>query len=191
MLKLWNRCRSRRLLVAGALTLGLAAPASAGGFYHYQTEDGVQAYTDDARRVPERYRGDAKFEASQSLSDYARHTGQDAAAISRYAERLEARIERLRAFNAEAEAVAQLARAGGATTVVRAGGLEAPTIEVRASEGDEPVVVEKRRYRTNNSFMTRHLTTVRQGDKLLAIVKPARRGSTDLFDVRDEATLGR
>ena len=43
-------------MLLGALAIGLATPAAAGTVYRWTTEAGTVAYTDDAKRVPARYR---------------------------------------------------------------------------------------------------------------------------------------
>jgi len=48
-----------------------------------------------------------------------------------------------------------------------------PVLGVDAqTESDEPVVVERVRVRPANSMITRHVTVVRQGDRVLTVIKP-------------------
>jgi hypothetical protein len=60
--------------------------------------------------------------------------------------------------------------------VVRRGGASNTpqvSIPVHADPSDpNPVVVERKRYRDRDSMSTRHITVVRQGDRVLSIVKP-------------------
>ena len=50
----------RKSLVAVGLVCSLAAPAAAGTLYSWTTEEGTIAFTDDAKRIPARYRDVAK-----------------------------------------------------------------------------------------------------------------------------------
>jgi hypothetical protein len=48
-------------------------------------------------------------------------------------------------------------------------------------ESDEPVVVERLRARSRDSITTRHITVVRQGDRVLSVLKPAASQSSSDF----------
>ena len=102
MLTLPMPIRRAALLGSGLALLG-TAPASAGQLFRWTTSDGAVAYTDEWKRVPEAYRGQAERAWGSSLADYGRFTPADPGAEARYAERLAARLERLRALNAEPE----------------------------------------------------------------------------------------
>ena len=67
------------------------------------------------------------------------------------------------------------------TTRVQTVDTPMPVLGVRAdTESDEPVVVERVRARSRDSLVTRHITGVRQGDRVLSVIKPrARHGSAD------------
>jgi hypothetical protein len=108
MLHTWMR--------GGLLALGFAAvavPAAAGDLYRWTTADGTLAFTDDAKRVPAAYRGEARRQQAGSLETFARYTPTDANAQARYTERLNERLAYLRAFNGEAP---EEAAAGEATS---------------------------------------------------------------------------
>jgi hypothetical protein len=53
--------------------------------------------------------------------------------------------------------------------------------------GDDPVVVEQRRVRDRNNISTTHLTVVRQGDRILSVVRPER--AHDRGDWESESEL--
>ena len=63
-----------RAAVTAVVGLGLAGAASAGTVYSWQTEDGTIAYTDDRKRIPSRYREQAKARSMKQLSSYKRYT---------------------------------------------------------------------------------------------------------------------
>lgn len=52
----------------------------------------------------------------------------------------------------------------------------APVLSVAPDpDSDEPVVVERVRARSRDSLVTRHVTVVRQGDRVLSVIKPRSR----------------
>jgi hypothetical protein len=84
------------------LSLGLAvgaSPASAGELYRWVTSDGTIAFTDDAKRVPQAYRGEAKRTRSAPLHSFARFTPVDPKAEAERSTQLEERLDYLRALN--------------------------------------------------------------------------------------------
>ena len=58
-----------RAVVAVIVGLGVAGSASAGTVYSWQTEDGTSAYTDDRKRIPARYRSQAKARSRSMVSE--------------------------------------------------------------------------------------------------------------------------
>jgi hypothetical protein len=183
------------LVAAGALLLGasgaMAGPPAGSTVYSWTTEDGTVAFADDWKRVPARYRDGAAKRTRASLAGYARYTPQPAAAATDYAARLAARLEHLSAVNA-APAARETAAApapGGARLLLRTGSSAAPAIEVTGVDS-EPVVVETLRYLPPGRIVTRHDTVVRQGDRILSVVKQRQRGETNVTeDIRDEREL--
>lgn len=178
MLKLpWYRTIVGAAAAAVLAGGGAVVPASwAGTLYRWETDDGVVSFTDDARRIPPRYQQTARVEERESLQGYARLTPADPGASARYAERLAERLERLRAVNAEPPAVRTQGRAPAEARSprlsLRTGG-EQPTIELDVSgETSGPVVVEVMRLRDSATLATRHVTVVRQGDRVLSVVDP-------------------
>lgn len=53
-------------------------------------------------------------------------------------------------------------------------------------ESDEPVVVERIRARSRDSLVTRHITVVRQGDRVLSVIKPRARQSPSDFPIEED-----
>jgi hypothetical protein len=52
-------------------------------------------------------------------------------------------------------------------------------------DSDEPVVVERLRARSRDSLVTRHITVVRQGDRVLSVIKPRSRESSVDFPIEE------
>ena len=125
--------------VAAALACGFvmgawSAPVQAEPLYRWESADGTVSFTDDAKRVPERYRESAKQIDTSVLSGYGRYTPTDAAASQEYTERLKERLETLREANlADEEAQRALAESEA---------VEAPRGVERAAR---PRYIERRR----------------------------------------------
>ena len=101
------------VLACGFVVGASNMPAQAEPLYRWESADGTVSFTDDAKRVPERYRETAKQIDTSVLSGYGRYTPTDAAASQEYAKRLAERLEVLRAANqADEEARRALAETG-------------------------------------------------------------------------------
>jgi hypothetical protein len=174
--------------VAGIILLtALATPALAGTLYKWTAEDGSVAFTDDAKRVPERYRSQVKTIQTGGLDGYQRFTPEDSAAVASQRADLAARLERLRersAVTSVTPVAAPQAAPGGAVseTVIQVNDETAVRIPVSGSD-EEPIVVEDVRVRRKDSVRTIEDTVVRQGDKVLMVVRPdSRRGRANFID---------
>src|SRR5574338_374080 len=163
------------VLAAGAL------PATAGPLFRWTSEDGTVSYTDDAKRIPERYRAVAKEVPGAKLRSYARYSPAKPEAETKYVEQLEQRVARLRKLNRALDEAAAYEDGGYAAPALAAagGGPEALVrvgrdLQVRVpSNGDAaaPVVVEDVRVRPDGSVFTTHDTVVRQGGRVLMVVR--------------------
>jgi hypothetical protein len=164
---------SKLISVAGIVLLAaLAVPAGAGTLYKWTAEDGSVAFTDDPKRIPERYRSQVKSIETGGLDAYARFTPSDGARQSEQQRRLQERLERLRAINRPPQAVAVPGPGVQPTIMIRTDERTALTIPNNAQGDEEPIVVEQMRVRNPNSITTRHITVVRQGDRVLSVIKP-------------------
>ena len=175
-----------------ALSIGIASPTLAGTLYSWTTEDGVHSFTDDPKKIPPRYREQAVAQTTTGLDDYERYTRNDPEATGDYQRRLSERLERLRALNAQLyPSGTSVPRAGGADQSVslRLGGQNAPELDLSGS-GDEPIVIEKQRFRPDGQIATRHNTIVTQGDRTLVIMKGQLNAESNApMNVRDESEL--
>ena len=186
----------RSLVLVGASALAtsfLGAPIAA-DVIAYRTEDGVFAYTDDHEKVPARYAADAVTVRDANLHGYPRLTLEDTAAAREVSARLQKRLDYLRQANAASSAErAVAANASAQNTVVSIptspGLANSPSIEVSATPGDGPVVVEQIRSRDGNRAATRGTTLVKQGDKVIAVMKSRAHHIDVTSDFHDEAEL--
>ncbi len=190
----------RKLIGARALAVllasgSLATQALAGPFYSYTTEDGVFAYTDDAKAVPKRYARQVREIAPKRLSSYERFTVQDGTAADRYAERLAARLDHLRQANAQSPTHG-VAR-GGSTgfppmiSVSTGTGANSPRVHfpTGGSAGAEPLVLEPILTKRSGDVRTRRTTLVRQGDRIVAVLMGPRHVRNPSTDIHDEDAL--
>jgi hypothetical protein len=192
------------LASASALASSLLAAPIAADLIAYRTEDGVFVYTDDPHNVPARYAADAVTMHDTALHAYPRLTLEDSNATRAVESRLEKRLDYLRQMNATSAAQ----RAVGATPAQKSTVISIPTgapgvfgsvgkngkigkigdviaspsIEVSANAGNEPIVVEPILTRESDRAITRSTTVVKQGDKILAVMK----GRSHEFDVNSD-----
>jgi hypothetical protein len=174
---LWHaRTRIASFAAAAGLALMVSLPAASQELYHWRGEDGAYSYTDDLRRVPERYRGEVEVRQAERLDDYPRYTPEDDGRMSDYARELDERVDRLREFNEFPEESAER-RSRGRRAVrrvdLRLSRDKQPVIEVSTDGNAAPVVIEEVRVLPEGASRTRTDTVIRQGDRILAIVKPS------------------
>jgi uncharacterized protein DUF4124 len=175
------------------------APAQPGTtLYRWVTADGTVSYTDDAKRVPERYRTSMQTIERGMLSDYGRYTATDVEAHQEQTARLEKRLDALRAMNATGSELAEAApndaatgtapatrdihrrrlfvRPDGSTyyryytnqTTAAASGASLPV----DPNDPNPVVTEEQHVKVPGEPITQSIVVTRQGDRVLSIVKP-------------------
>ncbi len=182
--KLTLRSRVAQTAVAIAVCLGVASSASAGTVYSWQTDDGTFAYTDDRKRIPARYRDQARARSMQQLSKYERFTPSSVKVESDYGKRLYARLDHLRDGGAVAMAApGPDGEPTSAAFLVRmSGNRDRTTTQMSvpaAGVSSGPITVDNIRVRPNNSsagrdgsMATRHITVVRQGDRVISVSRP-------------------
>lgn len=174
-------------LVGSLLAVAVATSAAAETVYRWTADDGSVAFTDDVKRIPAQYREQAQRTRMGDLASYARYTPTRAPAYPRDAQLAE-RLERLRAINAAGEAAAAPVRASAGTqTILQLSNRTSIAIPNEQLVGDEPIVVEQRRVRDRNNISTTHVTVVRQGDRILSVVRPE--SAHDRADWANESEL--
>jgi len=172
--------------ITGLLSLALCAPAAGGTLYKWKTADGTVSYTDDLKRVPEQFREGAGKVRTSGLGSYARYTPNNAKAQQGHGERLAGRLERLRNFNAEPQGP-QAFQVPLSQTVVRVSDRMSIAVPNGGLEASEPIVVEERRVRDPGNITTRHVTVVKQGDRVISVIRP--KASHNGAEWGDEAEL--
>jgi hypothetical protein len=197
----WTTVRrvSGLALAIGAMAAGAPVAFAEGGtLYKWETADGTIAFTDDPKRIPEKYQTNAETIDRTKLTSYGRYTATDAAANEDQAKRLAERLATLRASAAaEEDALVEADEPSAApapvtTThrddrrrlVTRADGTSywryssdrttkiAHGASLPVDPNDpNPVVTEQRRVRVPGEAVTQTITVTRQGDRVLSVVK--------------------
>jgi Domain of unknown function (DUF4124) len=187
------------LLSGAGLLVGASASAESGALHRWVTADGTVSYTDDAKRVPEKYRDSAETIERGMLTDYGRYTTTDSAAHQASAEQLAKRLEALRAANGMDEAarddVADADEHASPTTSVARTRRDVYRREYRRGDGTKyhryyegapstipslpvdpndpsPVITEERHMLWPGRTATETVTVTRQGDRILSIYRP-------------------
>ncbi len=162
-------------LAAAVAITGVALPAAAGSFYRYETETGGIAYTDDAKRIPARYRDAAEHVTTKSLESFERFTPMAPSQPAPYAARLGDRLDHLRSMNATPDESRLASQGGQPSVTIRSSG-RSNVVETTTPHGaDGPTVVDTVRVRPRGSNITESWTVVRQGDKIISVVQPRSR----------------
>jgi len=175
-------------LTGSLLTVALAGAAAAGPAYRWTAADGSIAFSDDLKKIPSQYRASAERVGTRNLADYPRYTpAESGPARSDRTAALVERIERLRAINATEPGFAAPSASSQTHTILRLDNRASITIPNDRTADAEPVVVEERRVRDRNNISTTHMTVVRQGDKILSVVRPE--SAHDRADWADEREL--
>ena len=157
---------------AAAITVFFSLPAFASEIYSWRTEDGGYAYTDDGKAIPPRYRDRAQSQQTEGMSSYPRLTAPAPGAMDAYANRLSNRLEYLRALNRDLDRAS--ARPEYQSEIgsieVNSGPINV-AVPVADNRSDDPVVIEKIRFRHRDEMATRHNLVVKKGDRVLAVIK--------------------
>lgn len=199
-----NATRIGRILVGTCLLIGLAGPAFAGNVYSWVTEDGTYSFTDDPKRIPAKHKAEAKARPMADLKRYGRYT------VDRtdktYTDRLRQRQSDLRAqaVSASPQVVVsgQGAGSGAAAGITynlpvtggrsgggqRGVGLQLPLAGVGSTGNDEPITVESIRVKPVEGEASRHITIVKQGDRVISVFKGENRDRTS--EPTSESELG-
>lgn len=191
------------LVAAGGMFVADVATAQTSGLYRWESADGTVSFTDDSRRIPERYREGAATIDRSALEEYGRFTPTDADASADQARRLDQRLDALREFNREiprgieARATAPAASPRIARKIrnyhdfkdadgVRhrryyrerdGGGGDSSSggyASLPVDPDGPPVVTEQKRVYIPGQPVTRSIVVTRQGDRVLSVVQERR-----------------
>ena len=198
MLKLVLARTLPRTLLAAAVLFAVAAPASAKVVYRWKTDDGGYAFTDDAKRIPEKYRTQAKASPLRPLQTYKRYTPAQTSGTQAYLSGVEKSAREMSKLNArlsERGTAVPMGTVYGEPSdeaVLRVGTAGQSDVEIQTSGlgSGEPIVVEQERYYVPGLNVTRTDTVVRQGGRILAITKPVA-SQVNISDIEDESVLDR
>ena len=154
------------LTLVGFVSAAFAAPAVAGTAYQWTTDEGTVAFTDDPKRIPAKYKDAAVKRDLGKLKNYPRFTVSKTSGEAPYGERVDARLEALRA--SDLPAVSARPPTGGVRLDLAIGGEDQLAIPL-AAEGDQPVVISSHRVRMRDSIATQDVRIARQGEKILSV----------------------
>lgn len=202
MLMLMNDRAIARVMAFGvtaAIAIAVAAPSMAATVWSWTTEEGTAAFTNEVKRIPAKYKDSAKRRTIGALKNYPRLTKSDVKYKKPYAERVTARLERLRGGPPAVSAGPAMAGKHPITVDIGMGAgagraQDQISIPVEAEAGDEPIVVQDYSVRLRDSIATRRVNITRQGDKVLAIrvgSRNPRKINERLDEVEAEALGGR
>ncbi len=171
MLKLTNDHTIAVVATVAIAIAAVASPSMASTVYSWTTEDGTEAYTNDAKRIPAKYKDSAKRRTLGKLNNYPRLTKSDVKSEIPYSQRVHARLEKLRAGPPVVSAGPAVA--GHPITIdVGMGSGQGNRDQVSIpvdSLGKEPIVTEDFSVRMRDSIATRRVQITRQGDQILAV----------------------
>jgi len=151
---------ARLALVLSLIVLPATARAD---LWEYRTESGTLAYTDDTERIPARYRESAVQRPTAGLADYERLSVSEpgaAIASTKTSIDLEA-LESGERSRSSAPPPAQKRMSLGLGAGFQ--------VELDRSS-DDPIVVERKLYRTRSDGVTTTFTVISQGGRDLAII---------------------
>lgn len=167
--------------------------AGAESMFRWTAEDGSVSYTDDAKRIPERYRPAAQTIQTGGLTAYKRYSPARGEAQVVYAEQLAERVVRLRELNRRLDEDAAPVYTRGASVTPQGGGTDAYvkvgddlTLRVPAGVDGPPVVVQDIRIRRPDTIFTSTDTVVSQDGKVLLVVRGDRHSQNPTSDTLDE-----
>jgi hypothetical protein len=139
--------------------------------YSWTTEDGTAAYTNDAKRIPAKYKASAKRRTLGTLKNYPRLSKSDVKFETPYEQRVLARLKKLRGGPPAVSAAGAVA--GHPITIdVGMGSGEGDRDQVSIPVdllGEGPIVTEEFTVRMRDSIASRKVQITRRGDEILAV----------------------
>ena len=172
-------------LVAG-FVIGISAEVLADTVYTWTTDEGTVSFADEEKRIPARYRAGARAIQTQGLSSYERYTPVQSAK----AEVATPDVAAAPPEAAQAPVVVVTPAPSGVSVMTGGtrygqGGVILPV--EGATAGDEPLVIERKRVKREDSMATNHETVIRQGDKVISVRRdePTHRDGTGMVPPLD------
>ena len=183
-----NILRQAPMALLAVLTLVLSAPVAADTFFSWETEEGTPSFTDDAKRIPAQYRAVAK---ERPRSDLHRYSRTSVVAPDADRDRGLARAGDLRGAIAVASPGLPGTGSDEAAFMIRTSGSSqgvATQVGFPVSSGPmEPIVTDNVRVMPADSEATRHITIVRQGGRVLSVVRPQLNQTSGTFESEADA----
>ena len=173
-------------LVAG-FVIGVSAEVLADTVYTWTTDEGTVSFADEEKRIPARYRAGARAIETQGLSSYERYTPVESAKST--TPDVAAAPPETAAPSSAPVVVVTPAPSGVSVmtggTRYGQGGVILPVDA--AAAGDEPLVIERKRVKREDSMATNHETVIRQGDKVISVRRdePTHRDGTGMVPPLD------
>jgi hypothetical protein len=176
--------RFGRVFVGGLLFVAMAGPAMAGTVYSWVTEDGTYAFTDDPKRIPAVHKDDAQARPMGDLKRYGRYTVDHT--DKNYTDRLRQRQSDLREQAAQQAPMVSSAPAmgsgaglnyavpfigGGSPGGHRGAQMQMGLGALGGANGGEPFSIESIRMQPSKGQATRHVTVIKQGDRIVGVIK--------------------
>jgi hypothetical protein len=190
------------VLLAGGLALGVEPAAAETNLYHWRTDDGTYAFTDDPKAIPDRYRTKVETRSMDGLDGYERYTPAVSSAPPEHPKAVAAattapdhaaakmtRIEYLRALNAPQHERRVQDSGKTRTLMIPTGGDDSPSIGVTTRDDGDPVVIETIRVHPRGLMVTRSDLVVSQGDQIVTIIKPQANQTNTTSDIIPEEDL--
>lgn len=171
MLKLMN---DRAIVVGMTVAIAIVAiatPSMAHSVYAWTTDEGTAAYTNDPKRIPEKYKDTATHRTLGKLKNYPRLSKSDVRFEKSYSQRVQARLEKLRAGSPSVSAGPAAAEHPITIDVGMGsgkGGRDQVSIPV-AARGGAPIVTEELSVRMRDGIATRNVQITRQGGEILSV----------------------
>jgi hypothetical protein len=181
-----NVLRQAPMALLAVLTLVLSAPVAADTFFSWETEEGTPSFTDDPKRIPAQYRAVAKERPRSDLRRYSRTS-----VVAPDRDRRLARAGDLRGAIAVASPGLPGTGSDEAAFMIRTSGSSqgvATQVGFPVSSGPmEPIVTDNVRVMPADSEATRHITIVRQGGRVLSVVRPQLNQTSATFESEADA----
>jgi len=187
-----------RTLIAAAVMFSVANQAGAAVVYRWKTDDGVYAFTDDAKRIPEKYRAEAKATPMRPLQGYKNYTPAQRAGTQAHVKAMQESARTFSKLNQRLYGQAgvplgpayRAPSSGNAELLIGPGGRTSLQIEAGSVDdySEAPITVQQQTFYVPGTNATRTNTIVRQGDRIIAVTKP-RATQEDISTIPSESVL--
>lgn len=175
MLMFSRQVRWLRLVLGVLVVLGLSSSSFAGTVFTWETDDGTISFTDDAKRIPARYKASATKKDLSPLKTYPRYTPAGRRSAAEGTE--QARVPSGDGQTAGAQGGLVISPGFDGRAISFGGSRYGSGVRYQVPQGEAaateagPTVIETMRVRPENSMATRTITVVRQDGRVVAVDK--------------------